>query len=363
MPLQWGYARSVRKQAVRQTDAAVRMLGHHPSVVIWCGHNEPLAIDTTEIGDAPLDLAKAAGRMVAGMELPTFNRTFLDRAIARTFRRADGTRPVIPHSGVWPHLPQLDGTDTHVYFGWYHNTERDFPRFLAAVPRMARFVSEFGAQAVPDTADFMEPEKWPHLDWDHLTARHRIQKSRFDEHVPPADHETFEDWRDATQRYQALVIERHIRELRRIKYRPNGGFTQFAFADAAPLVSWSVLDHERVPKLGYEALRRACAPVIVVADRLPATVQPGEPMVIDVHVVSDLREPLADLACAATISWSGGERTWRFAGDVGADTVVLVGRLQLDAPFTPGPVTLELEVTGPGLPAPVTDRDQTIVTT
>ncbi len=61
------------------------------------------------------------------MELPTFNRSTLDRSIAKTLRQADGTRPVIAHSGVWPHLPQLDGTDTHVYFGWYHNRERDFP--------------------------------------------------------------------------------------------------------------------------------------------------------------------------------------------------------------------------------------------
>ena len=45
LPLQWGYARSVRKQAVRQARKAVEILGHHPSVAIWCGHNEPLAID------------------------------------------------------------------------------------------------------------------------------------------------------------------------------------------------------------------------------------------------------------------------------------------------------------------------------
>ncbi|HET6966713.1 MAG TPA: hypothetical protein VFI44_00475, partial [Ornithinibacter sp.] len=110
LPLQWGYSRSVRKQAVRQADAAVRLLGHHPSVAIWCGHNEPLAIDTTEVGRSPVELVKVAGRFLAGMELPTFNRSILDRAIAKTLRRADGTRPVIPHSGVWPHLPQLDGT-------------------------------------------------------------------------------------------------------------------------------------------------------------------------------------------------------------------------------------------------------------
>ena len=25
---------------------------------------------------------------------------------------------MIAHSGVLPHLPKLDGTDSHLYFGW-----------------------------------------------------------------------------------------------------------------------------------------------------------------------------------------------------------------------------------------------------
>ena len=32
----------------------------------------------------------------------------------------------------------------------------------------------------------------------------------------------------------------------------------FALNDPTPVVSWSVLDHERVAKRGWEALRRAC---------------------------------------------------------------------------------------------------------
>src|SRR4051812_21105397 len=44
MPLQWGYARGVRSQAVRQSRELVDLLGHHPSVAVWCGHNEPMAL-------------------------------------------------------------------------------------------------------------------------------------------------------------------------------------------------------------------------------------------------------------------------------------------------------------------------------
>src|SRR5690606_28306584 len=119
-------------------------------------------------------------------------------------------------------------------FGWYHGDERDLPAFLRAFPRLGRFVSELGAQAVPDTADFMEPERWPDLDWARLEAHHSLQKGIFDQRVPPAEHATFDAWRAATQAYQATVIRRQIEALRRIKYRPTGGFAQFLLADGHP---------------------------------------------------------------------------------------------------------------------------------
>jgi beta-mannosidase len=179
--------------------------------------------------------------------------------------------------------------------------------------------------------------------------------------VPPSAYATFDEWREATQRYQALVVKRHIEELRRLKYRPTGGFCQFAFADGQPGITWSVLGHDRAPKLGHAALVAACAPVIVVADRLPAQLRPGQGITLDVHVVSDLRRPLGDIECRARLSWVGGAHEWGFAGDIPADACVRVGALQLEAPGTPGPLALDLELTGPGLPGPVTNHDATIV--
>jgi len=344
LPLQWGYARGVRKQAVRQARAAVQTLGHHPSIAIWCGHNEPMAIDVEPGGELGFGLAT---RAVAAQVLPTWNKSILDRSIKRALEQADGTRPVVAHSGVFPHPPQLDGTDSHLYFGWYWGDERDFPRLCASMPRLARFVTEFGAQAVPADAGFCAPERWPDLDWVRLGHRHALQKPVFDNYVPPAEFATFEEWRDATQRYQATVIKHHIETLRRIKYRPTGGFAQFCFADGMPAVTWSVLGHDRQPKLGYEALTAACQPVIVVADRLPARVRPGANLDLDVHVVSDLRQPLDDCEVTARLSWTGGERVWRFGGDIGADECVLVGHVRTTVPDARGQLSLSLELDGP----------------
>src|SRR5204863_8443745 len=136
------------------------------------------------------------------------------------------------------------------------------------------------------------PERWPDLDWEQLGRHHALQKRLFDRYVPPANYREFDQWRSATQRYQATVVKHHIEQLRRIKYRPTGGFAQFCFADGIPAVTWSVLGHDRRPKLGFAALAAACLPVIVVADRLPATLRAGDEIELDFHVVSDLYEDL-----------------------------------------------------------------------
>jgi beta-mannosidase len=344
MPLQWGYARGIRKQAMRQARYAVQALGHHPSIAIWCGHNEPMAIDVEPGGE--IDAAVGSKAMRAQM-LPTWNKTILDRSVKRALEQADGSRAVVAHSGVLPHPPQLDGTDSHLYFGWYWGDERDFPKLCARVPRLARFVTEFGAQAVPADASFCEPDKWPDLDWDQLGRAHALQKPMFDRYVPPASFATFDEWRTATQRYQATLVKHHIETLRRLKYRPTGGFAQFCFADGMPAVTWSLLGHDRQAKAAYDALAHACQPVIVVADRLPATLHAGDPLALDVHVVSDAREPFAGCMVTARLAWTGGDHVWRFAGDVDADACVRVGTLQAVVPAAPGPLTLELTLDGP----------------
>ncbi len=361
LPLQWGYARGVRRQAVRQARKAVELLGHHPSVAIWCGHNEPMAIDIdAEALADPAAVRRLAVRALAAQELPTWNRTILDRSIKRSLRKADPSRPVIANSGMFPHLPQLDGTDTHTYFGWYFGDERDFPTFLRRIPRLARFVTEFGAQAVPDTADFCEPDRWPDLDWPRLARTHNLQKHAFDRYVPPADHATFDEWRDATQQYQAVVIKHHIEALRTLKYRPTGGFAQFCFADGHPAVTWSVLGHDRAPKAGFDALVDACRPVIVVCERPPVAVRPGERLSLAIHAVSDLHRPVRGAQVRATVTWPGGDETWAWQGDLPADDCIRIGAIDLEVPEATGALTVDVELVGEGLDR-VANRYDTVI--
>jgi beta-mannosidase len=134
-PLYQGYARGIRKQAAAQAREAVDLLGHHPSIALWCGHHEPV------------DLASARPTVVgylAQADRPTWNKTLLDAAVHRAFERTDASRPSLPHSGV---------DDTHLYFGGRYGDGRDLAGFLARWPRLGRFVSEVGAPEGPEQAE------------------------------------------------------------------------------------------------------------------------------------------------------------------------------------------------------------------
>lgn len=339
-PLQWQYARTIRKEAVRQARAAVDTLGHHPSIAVWCAHNEPLPA-----GEVRQEVfGNSVVRHLLRQQLPTWNRAILDRWVKRAFESADETRSVIAHSGVAPNPAEPAGTDSHLFFGWFHGKPGDIDGFAATMPSMVRFVGEFGAQSVPTTADFMNPHRWPDLDWEHLAQHHGLQLDVHEQHVPPHEYVRFDEWRQATQLHQADVLRRNIETLRRLKYRPTGGFCFLSLYDPHPSIGWGVLDHQRVPKAAWQAVTEACRPVIVVADRMPGHPSPGDTVALDVHVVSDLRQPIDEAECTATLSWTGGEHRWQWRGDVPADGCVRVGTMQFVVPHTGDELNIDLVV-------------------
>ena len=150
-PLQWGYQRGVRREAVRQAREAVDALGP-PSRPSCSGAPTTSPTPTASrainpVGAWPVSVALAA------RQLPSWNRSVLDRWVKRAFEQADPTRPVVAHGGVGPNLPRLDGTDRHLWLGWRTGAIGDLAERARLVPKSVRFVSEFGAQSVPDTTE------------------------------------------------------------------------------------------------------------------------------------------------------------------------------------------------------------------
>lgn len=337
LPVSHRFSRGVRAQAVRQAREAVDLLAHHPCVLLWCAHDEPYVVD----GPRTAPLAPGLLRQ----QLPTWNRSIFDRSLKRVLRTTDRSRPVIAHSGVAPHLPQLDGTDAHLWFGRYGGSVHDLAGFARRMPRQVRFVSAFGAEALPDSVtelDLGPSGRWPDVDWARVEARHGIDADALRRTVPPESYPDAASWVTATQEHQAEVVGRTIETLRRLKYRPGGGFVAHRWQDVSTRSGLGLLDAGGHPKAAWHALVAACRPVIVVADLLPATVSPGDEVRCAVHVVSDERGEHPGATVRAALTGPLGTRTWQWTGDVAADDVTFIGELIWIAPSATGPLRLDL---------------------
>jgi beta-mannosidase len=341
LPLQGHAATGMRPHAVAGATAMVDQLGHHPSIVTWNAHVSP-AIEWMASG---VTTTRTRLARVVEHQLPTPTKSVLDRWVKTAFERSDGTRHVSGFTGVLPHLPRLEGTATHLWFGWRRGSERDLAEFAARWPSQVRFVAEFGAQSVPDT-DVVDTGAWPAIARSALEAV-GAEAASFDRYVPVVGHDTYDEWRQATQAYQAGLLRRQIESLRRLADRPCGGFCIHMLDDTAPVIGFGTVDHTGQAKPAYRAVIEACRPVIVVADRLPATLRPGDAVAADIHVVSDLRAPIDGSVVDASLSWPGGSHRWRFGGAVAGNDVTRVGTISWIVPDAPGLVTLTLTMRGP----------------
>ena len=291
LPVRGVMSRSAADEARRQAREAVDLLGHRPSVAVWCAHDDPFPRKRRR------SATPAAWRRLG----PSWNRDMLDRRLSRVLSRCDGSRPVVAHAGVPPHLPSLEGTTSQLWFGHQGGRAADLATTLARVPTMGQFVSAFGT---PVRAD--QPE----------------------------------------------VVKTTVEILRRLKYRPTGGFLLHALADVGTGSGdgFGVLDGLRRPKPGWQALVDACRPVIVTADPLPAWVRGGDRLELAVHVVNDTRTDVDDLRVHARVTGPGGvaisEQRWE--GAAGADDCVLVGHIEALIPegIEPARLTVELTLTG-----------------
>ena len=330
LPLRGEQVRAVRRQAIRQATEMVFALGHHPSIALWCGHDAPVPTEPTEF--APRSIARHA----IGQMLPSWNRSVLDAWVRGALKSADPSRPNLAHSGVLPHPPQLQGTDTHLTFGWRHGQVTDIARLASTVPRSVRWVTGL---AVPSaSAALPGPIRWP--DTDALLRLPGYDREAFDAQVAPVAYRSYQAWVSATQDYQATTLDTAIRLLRRLKYRPTGGFTVAQLADAAPMISPSLVDAAGIAKPAMLALIEACRPVIVTIDPVPAVMHPGEFHGFDIHVVSDLRVPLRGIRVEAAWTLAGHVVHREWTGDLEPDSVERVGEVLIDVPDRPGQIEI-----------------------
>ena len=269
LPAAVGLRPPVRRQAVRQAAEAVDLLGHHPSIAVWCGHNEPVAIDVRRRHEPTARVDAGVRRRPAAADVEPH---VLDRSVKRAFERADGTpagrRPL--RRGAPPAAARR---------------HRQPPLLRLVLRRGARpaglrrrraphgpLRGEFGAQAVPEDAAVHGARALarPRLGAAGRAPRPpagRVRPARAaGRPTPPST--SGGTPRSATR---PRVLRHQIEQLRRLKYRPDRRLRrQLAWPTPTPRSPGAVLGHDRAPKLATTPLGEACRPVIVVADRLPA---------------------------------------------------------------------------------------------
>ena len=305
-PLQWMYHREVLPEALRQVREMIDLLGQHPSVAIWCMHNEPLyALDTKD------ETIYTIARAYVSVFIWNWNRDVMDRQLRQAAREHDTTRPVVRSSGEYAVPFFRRGTDTHFYFGWYggvYGPLRAFERIVRSFPDNIRFVTEFGAQSFPNIescAKFLHHDI-SKIDWEQVAARHHMQPNMFDYWLAWRTSASLADLVELTQEYQSSINRFYIDRLRFHKYRPTGGILPFMFNDSNPAVQWSIIDYWRVPKRSYYAMRQAFSPqylfTLLNADTHPA----GRPIDLPLYAVNDAHQP-APVAITARVLGPDGE--------------------------------------------------------
>lgn len=318
-PLKWHYRREILDEALKQAEEMVELLSPHPSVAVWCCHNEPFkgqpdpslweAVSETRIPDFLSSLSSIL--------VMNWNRDRLDNRLAGVIGDLDDSRPVVRASGI-PGIMR-DGTDAHLYFGWYVGTMRMLKAAAAVHRKTFRFVSEFGAQSFPSPDSFrkiQDVETVDEIDWRELERDYLLQKRYMDRFAPPRTTGGLDDYIGLTQWYQARLIRYYAEYLRRIKYDPCGGAMVFSFNDCCPAVSFSVADYWREPKAAYSVLAECFRPLHVMAD-MPRRWYPcGEIVGRDICVVNDYREDFHD----ARVRWA----FFNQAGDCLSEGIELV---------------------------------------
>jgi beta-mannosidase len=291
LPLQWLYAPSILAEAQRQARAMARLLGTHPSIAIWCMHNE--AIHLADTYDESLLTRLRIYNTTFGF---SWNRDVMDTLLKQIVENEDPTRPVVRSSGEID-IPYLrEGTDAHAYFGWYRNygTLADAEILRRRFTQNLRFVTEFGTQSFPNLESSRKLVSDPpgEADLQRLEQRHGFQRAIMQNWLTWPEDAGLAEIVDMSQDYQIFVNRYYIDRLRYHKYRPTGGIVPFVLLDPYPAVLWSIIDYWRVPKRSYYAMQTAFNPQYAFCIFAPRTYTVGEAIELPIFTVNDAHTPV-----------------------------------------------------------------------
>lgn len=267
--------RPLLKSIEREAGEAVRRLRNHPSVVLWCGNNENQWGYDAWWPPRP----KRYGEVI------------YDRVLPNVCRSLDPDRPYWPGSPYGgPMANSPDSGDQHEWSVWifWGNPEK-------YLQNKARFVSEFGFQAMPTrrtVSEFTAPAD-RYLFSRVLDAHNKCEDGharnlKFLAHGygVPRD---LDEYVYLSQVSQADAIKLAVEHWRR-RWPATTGALYWQHNDCWPVASWSAVDSQGRRKGLWYATRRFFAPSLV--SFRPAGDNPYGLKDLDVWVTHDGAEEL-----------------------------------------------------------------------
>ncbi len=284
----------------------VTRLRSHPSLALWCGNNDCLAIQSFAN-----HLTQPDG-LLAGQRL-------YDEVMPAVVAELDPSTPYWPGSPAGgPHPNSMLAGDVHNWTVWHGVPLVPVDRLVGGIDRspagvaytryaedMCRFVSEYGIHASPSlkTLERALPPSERHVGSAGLIHLIKdVPKNKIDAMMIPfvGSPETLVDYVDFTQITQAEGLKFGIEHFRRRTPHCSGSLI-WQLNDCWPCVSWSLIDYNGFGKAGYYYVRRAYAPLM-------ASFKAAEDGVLELWIVNDRHEAAAgELTVATTlVCWCRG---------------------------------------------------------
>ncbi|CAA6821334.1 MAG: Beta-galactosidase (EC, partial [uncultured Sulfurovum sp.] len=301
--LQWGYSESkaFEDEAVKQALEMVDLLYNHPSIYIWTMHNEP-----------PWDSSWMKWKY------PNYNpeqNKRLDQKLYDVVRAYDS----------YHLIKKVSSNIEHPWFGWYSKTYQAFTQ-----PSKAQVITEYGAQAIPNFESLKKFVPNKYLKPTYKKAKehweyHNFQFKNSKDYGVKFKGSVKQFIKDS-QTYQADLIKFATEMLRIQKYDTTTAVFQFMFKEGWPSMNWGIVDYYLEPKLGYEALKEAYAPIIVVAKQTKDNK-------IKFYVVNDELTAIEDATFHLTLDTHSKVENYSYSVSVNRDSLLKLGtvlRLQND---------------------------------
>ncbi|MBE1536372.1 glycoside hydrolase family 2 protein [Actinomadura algeriensis] len=254
----------LRAEVAAEAEHQVRRLRSRPCLALWCGNNEASALHAAIWG---------------GDEPSGWGAHFYDVLLPGTVERHSPGTPYwrgSPHGELDAHANGVLDGDRHAWEVW-HGADlgaggpQDFDdpgervHFLRYRFDRGRFISEFGLHAAPEPSTLRRWTGEP-LELGSPALLHRIKDTPKNKgaallatetgvpHSAPA-------YIAASMAVQAEGLAYGVAHYRRRQPVCSGALV-WQLNEPWPGLSWSVIDHDGVPKAAWYALRRVFAPVI-----------------------------------------------------------------------------------------------------